>query len=141
VSPKHGAVNHGVTAGDYKELDALMGYRIKRLSEYGARYVPSGIKQLVIKELCGVYSYRSPEIYDHHTAVATRREQAATDQKRQPIKPFEFEAFQTALLDVEYWREMELLSGQREHFKPGLTMDRDSQYQNDMVSFGGTLTA
>jgi hypothetical protein len=23
--------------------------------------------------------------------------------------------------EAEYWREMELLSGQREHFKPGLT--------------------
>jgi len=23
--------------------------------------------------------------------------------------------------ELEYWRELELLSGQREHFKPGLT--------------------
>ena len=26
--------------------------------------------------------------------------------------------------ELDYWRELELLSGQRQHFKPGLTDDR-----------------
>ena len=34
--------------------------------------------------------------------------------------------------ELEYWREMELLSGQREHFKPGLT--NEIQWADDEVA-------
>jgi hypothetical protein len=34
--------------------------------------------------------------------------------------------------ELEYWREMELLSGQREHFKPGLT--DETQWSDDEVA-------
>jgi hypothetical protein len=34
--------------------------------------------------------------------------------------------------EVEYWRELELISGQRQHFKPGLT--DETAYQDDEVA-------
>ena len=34
--------------------------------------------------------------------------------------------------DAEYWRELELLSGQRAHFKPGLT--DETRYADDEVA-------
>ena len=34
--------------------------------------------------------------------------------------------------ELEYWRELELISGQREHFKPGLT--DETQYVDDEVA-------
>ena len=34
--------------------------------------------------------------------------------------------------ELEYWRELELISGQREHFKPGLT--DETAYQDDEVA-------
>jgi hypothetical protein len=34
--------------------------------------------------------------------------------------------------ELEYWRELELISGQREHFKPGLT--DQTAYQDDEVA-------
>lgn len=33
--------------------------------------------------------------------------------------------------ELEYWRELELLSGQRQHFKPGLT--DETAYADDAV--------
>ena len=34
--------------------------------------------------------------------------------------------------ELEYWRELELISGQRQHFKPGLT--DETAYQDDEVA-------
>lgn len=54
---------------------------------------------------------------------ATKRNSNTTHWRRRGARYAELEAMADEQLraEVEFWREMELLSGQRQHFKPGLT--------------------
>jgi hypothetical protein len=89
-----------VTMQDYRDLDQMIGHRVRRLSEISERYRPTSIKAFVLRELLHVNGNRVK--WAEH----------------QP-SPFPFSEYQNALLDVEYWKELETLSGQRERFKPG----------------------
>lgn len=102
-----------ILPSDYKELEALLGWSVRRASKIPERNRPVGIKQYVLDELLHV------------------RKHGKFDADDTP-SPFPFAEYQTALLDVEYWREMERLSGQRDHYKPGLSSD--NLYQDDEVA-------
>lgn len=94
-------VNYSVTPKDYRELDKLCGRRVIRMSEIPEKRQPEGIKDYVLKELVRVNKYDKWE--------------------PETFTPFPFAEYQLAMLDVEYWIELEVLSGDRDKFKPGLT--------------------
>jgi len=64
----------------------------------------------------------------------TRRNANTTHWQRRAARHAELEAMADEQLrtEVEYWRELELLSGQREHFKPGLT--DENRWADDEVA-------
>lgn len=57
---------------------------------------------------------------------ATRRNANTTHWRRRSARFAELTAMAEEQLraELDYWREMELLSGQRQHFKPGLTDEK-----------------
>ena len=95
--------------------DTITGNRVKRISELPVRSRPNGIRDYVLSVLCG-----------------SRRNSWDREQSKEQAHPFPFAEYQAAMLDVEYWREMELLSGQREHFKPG--RNEENCYADDEVA-------
>lgn len=102
-----------VTMQDYRGLDQLLGHRVRRLSEISEHYRPGSIKGYVLTELLHVNGNRLKWADDEPSM-------------------FPFTEYQSALLDVEYWREMEVLSGQREHGKPG--RNDENAYADDEVA-------
>lgn len=65
---------------------------------------------------------------------AERRNANTTHWRRRPERYAELNAMAEEQLraELEYWRELELLSGQREHFKPGRT--DETAYLDDEVA-------
>jgi len=64
----------------------------------------------------------------------TRRSGNTTHWQRRAARHAELEAMADEQLrtEIQYWRELELLSGQREHFKPGLT--DENRWADDEVA-------
>jgi hypothetical protein len=85
----------------YAELDKLVGRRVVRLSELKARE-DNYYKAIVDRYADGHYGTK-PEPFKHS----------------EPQGAALLAELETAKADVEFWRELELLSGQREKFKPG----------------------
>ena len=65
---------------------------------------------------------------------ATKRNANTTHWKRRTERYSELNTMAEEQLraEVQYWRELELLSGRREHFKPGLR--HENRYQDDEVA-------
>ncbi len=113
-------VHTGIRPQDYTALDELLQFRVRRFSEMGKQYRDriDGIRDYVLRELLQVFGSGTGK-ERHNNRVADP-------------KPFPFAEFQDAVADMEYWRELELISGQREHFKPGLS--EVAVYQDDEVA-------
>jgi hypothetical protein len=65
---------------------------------------------------------------------AAKRNANTTHWKRRTERYSELNAMAEEQLraELQYWRELELLSGRREHYKPGLT--DENRYQDDEVA-------
>ena len=66
--------------------------------------------------------------------LAGRRDNSASYWNRRQARYQEFSKMTAEQLraELDYWRELELLSGQRDHFKPGLT--DETAYEDDGVA-------
>ena len=102
---------HSPNPAEYALLDAEMGFRVERDSELSShnRYKPYMV--------WFVARYASGQVRDCQHGHAPKAEPEA----ERTLEVTIFEQYALAKADVEFWRELELLSGQREHFKPGRT--------------------
>jgi hypothetical protein len=87
---------------DYRELDSALGIRVKRLSELNSYQRDEGYLAFIVREYAGGNLER------------LRRTAAAVEE---PIKFRPIDDYRVAKADVEYWRELERLAGQREELR------------------------
>jgi hypothetical protein len=87
----------------YAELDKLVGGRIMRVSELRTNEAEKGYWHTIIGRYADGHYGTKPEPFKHS----------------EPQGAALLAELETAKADVEFWRELELLSGQREKFKPG----------------------
>jgi hypothetical protein len=101
------------TAEDYAILDKALG-EVPRLSKLNTFQKNKGYLGTIVREFAGGNFEQSEK---------TRRfsQWAEDGENRTPVNVIA--EYQTAKQDLEYWRELEALAGQREHFKPGLSDD------------------
>jgi len=92
---------HPIKPEVYAELDKIAGRRVVRLSELKA-HEDDYYKAIVERYANGHYGQK-PSEYHHAETNSTAL----------------LAELENAKADVEFWRELELLSGQRERFKPG----------------------
>jgi len=111
------AVTFALAADDPHILIAASGKATRKRRPVAPRY---GMVQPVKPQDCSTHAREAEWFLPEN---ATKRNNNTTHWQRRGARYAELNAMAGDLLraEAEFWRELELLSGQRQHFKPGLT--------------------